>query len=193
MINLATQTINFENMLKRFSIQSKLILTLLLLFNSTFSQNKINEELTVYFFIATTCPISQQYTKEIIRLKEQFKNQGLRIITVFPSNGKKSIKKEIKKFNSTYELATPFIDDKHFKLTKKLKATITPEAFLISSNGKIIYHGAIDNWYYQLGKNRINVTAHYLEDAIVEALQGKSITTSYAEPIGCFIEVSQIK
>jgi thiol-disulfide isomerase/thioredoxin len=158
-------------MLKRFSIQYKLILPLLLLFNSTFSQNKIKEQLTVYFFIASSCPISQQYTKEIIRLKEQFRDQEVKLITVFPNDGKKSIKKEIKKFNSTYELATPFIDDKHFKLTKKLKATVTPEAFLISSNGKIIYHGAIDNWYYQLGKNRINITAHYLQDAIVEAVQ----------------------
>jgi thiol-disulfide isomerase/thioredoxin len=164
-----------------------------LLFNSTFSRHKTNEELTVYFFIATSCPISQQYTKEIIRLKEQFKDQQVKFVNIFPNDGKKSIKKDIKEFNSTYELTTPFIDDKRFNLTKKLKATVTPEAFLISSNGKILYHGAIDNWYYQLGKNRINITAHYLEDAITEALQGKSITTPYAEPIGCFIEVSQIK
>ena len=180
-------------MLKRFSIQSRLTVPLLLLFNFTFSQNKINEQLTVYFFISTSCPISQQYTKEIIRLKEQFKDQEVKIVTVFPNDGKKSIQKEIKEFNNTYGLSTSFIDDKHFKLTKKLKATITPEAFLISSNGNILYHGAIDNWYYQLGKNRINITAHYLEDAIAEALQGKSITTQYAEPIGCFIEVTQIK
>ena len=180
-------------MQKLFSINFRLIIPLLLLFNSAFAQKKLTEQMTVYFFIATSCPISQQYTKEIIRLKEQFRDQEVKFITVFPNDEKKSIKKEIEDFNTTYGLTTPFIDDKHFKLTKKLNATTTPEAFLISSNGKIIYHGAIDNWYYQLGKNRINVTAHYLEDAIVEALQGKSITTSYAEPIGCFIEVSQIK
>lgn len=180
-------------MLKRFSIQFILILPLLLLFNFTFSQNKINEQFTVYFFISTSCPISQQYTKEIIRLKEQFRDQGVNIVTIFPNDGKKSIKKKIKDFNTTYGLSIPFIDDKRAKLTKKFNATVTPEAFLISSIGNILYHGAIDNWYYQLGKNRINITAHYLEDAIIEALQGKSITTPYAEPIGCFIEVSQIK
>ena len=179
-------------MLKRFSIQSRLIISFLLLFNFVSSQKKINNRLTVYFFISTSCPISQQYTKEIIRLKEQFRDQGVNIVTVFPNDGKKSIKKEIMDFNNTYGLSTSFIDDKYFKLTKKLKATVTPEAFLISSNGTLLYHGAIDNWYYQLGKNRINITEHYLDDAILEAIQEKAITKPYAEPIGCFIEVAKI-
>jgi hypothetical protein len=112
---------------------------------------------------------------------------------VFPNDGKKSIKKEIKEFNSIYKLATPFINDKNFKLTKQFNATVTPEVFLLSSTGGILYHGAIDNWYYQLGKNRINITEHYLEDAMLEALQEKAITKPYAEPIGCFIEAAQKK
>ena len=178
-------------MQKRFSIQSTLFIALLMLLNVVFSQENINKQFTVYFFIATSCPISQQYTKEIIRLKDQFRDEEVKFITVFPNDGKKSIKKKIKEFNSSYGLTTPFIDDKHFKLTKKLNATVTPEAFLVSSNGNILYHGAIDNWYYQLGKNRINITEHYLEDAILEALQEKAITTSHAEPIGCFIEVAR--
>ena len=181
---------NIENMLKLFSIQFKLIIPLLLLINTLFAQNKSNEQMTVYFFIATTCPISQQYTKEIIRLQDLYSKKGVVMKLVFPNDGKKSIKKEIKNFNTTFGLNIPYIDDKHFKLTKKLKATTTPEAFLLSSNEDIIYHGAIDNWYYQLGKNRINITAHYLENAIEESLQGRSITTPYAEPIGCFIEVA---
>ena len=178
-------------MQKRFSILSTVFIALLMLFSFVCAQEKINYKLTIYFFIATSCPISQQYTKEIIRLKDQFRDEEVKFITVFPNDGKKSIKKKIKEFNSSYGLTTPFIDDKHFKLTKKLNATVTPEAFLVSSNGNILYHGAIDNWYYQLGKNRINITEHYLEDAILEALQEKAITTSHAEPIGCFIEVAR--
>jgi hypothetical protein len=85
-------------MLKRFSIQSRLTVPLLLLFNFTFAQNKINEQLTAYFFISTSCPISQQYTKEIIRLKDQFRDQEVKFINVFPNNGKKSIKKKTKIF-----------------------------------------------------------------------------------------------
>ena len=176
-------------MQKRFSIQSTLIIALLMLFNFVSSQEKINKKLTIYFFIATSCPISQQYTKEIIRLQDIYGKKGVSINLVFPNDGKKSIKKEIKEFNSIYKLTTPFIDDKHFKLTKKFNAIVTPEVFLLSSTGGILYHGAIDNWYYQLGKNRINITEHYLEDALLEALQEKAITKPYAEPFGCFIEV----
>ncbi len=180
-------------MQKRFSIQSTLVIALLMLFNFLFSQENINKQLTVYFFIATSCPISQQYTKEIIRLQDIYGKKGVMINLVFPNDGKKSIKKKIKEFNTTYGLTTPFIDDKQFKLTKQFNATVTPEVFLLSSSGDILYHGAIDDWYYQLGKNRINITEHYLEDAMLEALQEKAITKPYAEPIGCFIEAAQKK
>ena len=173
------------------SYKACLFFLLLLISMIGSAQEKFQEQLEVYFFLATSCPISQQYTKEVIRLQDLYAKKGVNIKMVFPNDGKKSIKKKIKDFNSTYGLTSPFIDDKHFKLTKQFNATITPEVFLLSSTGDILYHGAIDNWYYQLGKNRLTITEHYLEDALLEALQEKAITKPYAEPIGCFIEVAK--
>ena len=118
-------------MQKRFSIQSRLIapMLFLLFFNFASSQEKTKNLLTVYFFIATSCPISQQYTKEIIRLQDLYEQKGVKINLVFPNDGKKSIKKKIKDFNASYGLTIPFIDDKKFKLTKQFNATVTPEVF----------------------------------------------------------------
>ena len=178
-------------MQKQFSMHGLLILSFLFLFNVCSSQEKINEKLKVYFFIATSCPISQQYTNEITRLQKKYAKNGVEINLVFPNDGKKSINKKIKEFYATYALTSKCINDRKFKLTKKYNATVTPEAFLVAANGTILYHGAIDNWYYQLGKNRIEITAHYLEDAILEALQEKTISIPYTDPIGCFIEVAK--
>lgn len=155
------------------------------------TRGNATQKFRVYFFVSTTCPISQQYTKEFIRLQDIYGKQGVEMILVFPNDGKKNIIKEINEFNNTYELALKFINDKRFKLTKKFDATVTPEAFLVSENNSVLYHGAIDNWYYQLGKNRINITEHYLEDAILDALNNKQIARTYVAPTGCFIEVSR--
>lgn len=144
--------------------------------------------LKAYYFLATTCPISQQYTKEIKRLDSLYGIHQIEMILVFPTDGKKSIKKEVKGFTTKYGLTLPILIDKKFKFTKKLNASVTPEVFLLGQNNKILYHGAIDNWYYALGKNRLEITSHYLEDAILAAMEEKPILKTYIAPVGCFIE-----
>ena len=170
-------------------------LLLLSVNTNLYSQVQVNdsriEKFKVYFFLATTCPISQQYTKEINTLFEKYHSQGIDMMLVFPYKGKKSIKKEVLKFKKLYNLEMPIKIDKNFTMTKKLRASVTPEAFLLDSEEKVLYHGAIDNWYYQLGKNRINITEHYLEDAIILAKEKKIILKPYIEPVGCFIEVDR--
>ena len=144
--------------------------------------------LKVYFFLAPSCPISQQYTIEIKRLDSLYRNHNVEMILVFPTNQKTSIKQEVKQFIAKYGLTLPLLSDKNFKLTKELNATVTPEVFLVKQNNLILYHGAIDNWYYALGKNRIEITAHYLEDAILATRNNMPIYSPYVAPVGCFIE-----
>lgn len=78
--------------------------------------------------------------------------------------------------------------DRNFALTKQLNAKITPEVFVVNENRTILYHGAINNWYYALGKNRMHITEHYLEDAIKAILHKEKILKDYVAAIGCFIK-----
>ena len=85
-------------------------------------------------------------------------------------------------------MTMPYIMDRNFALTKQLNAKITPEVFVVNENREILYHGAIDNWFYALGKNRMHITEHYLEDAIKSILKKEQITRAYVAAIGCFIK-----
>ncbi len=143
--------------------------------------------LKVYFFLATTCPISQQYTAYINQFTKAAKTNGIETILVFPT-GKSNISKEIAAFKQKYSIMAPVKIDRHYKLTRKLRATVTPEVFIINNKGEILYQGAIDNWYYSLGQNRINITAHYLDDAIKNLMQSQPVQIPFVKPIGCFIE-----
>lgn len=66
-----------------------------------------------------------------------------------------------------------FIDDKKHNVTNKYSATITPEVVLIDKNQLVIYRGAIDNWFFELRRYRLEITEHYLVDAIDASLNGQ--------------------
>lgn len=140
--------------------------------------------LNVYFFLATSCPISQQYTTEIKRLNQLYSPKAVKMCLVFPSKNKK----DVKKFMSTYGINMAVRIDKRFNLVNELHAEVTPEVFLLNEKKEILYHGAIDNWYYALGKNRLEITEHYFEDALIAAINKQAIFKPFFEPIGCFIE-----
>ena len=143
--------------------------------------------LKVYFFLATTCPISQQYTAYINQFTKMAEAKNIQVMLVFPSE-KIKIKKEVDSFIKKYQLSLSYKIDRGYKLSKKLNATVTPEVFVMNEKDQVLYHGAIDNWFYKLGQNRIQVTEHYLEDAITQALNQQTIIRPYVKPVGCFIE-----
>jgi hypothetical protein len=140
--------------------------------------------LDVYFFLAASCPISQQYTSEIKRLNQLYSKKSVNFCLVFPSKNKKAVKN----FMTTYGLNMAVKIDKRFNLVNELHATVTPEVFLLNEKKEILYHGAIDNCYYALGKNRLEITEHYFEDALIAAINKQAIFKPFFEPIGCFIE-----
>lgn len=148
------------------------------------STAKDSTPLNVYFFLTTSCPISQQYTSEIKRLNQLYSKKYVNFWLVFPSKNKKAVKN----FMTTYGLNMAVKIDKRLNLVNELHATVTPEVFLLNEKKEILYHGAIDNWYYALGKNRLEVTEHYFEDAIIATKNNRTIYRPYVAPVGCFIE-----
>jgi hypothetical protein len=140
----------------------------------------------VIIFLGTDCPISQKYVSRILSLKKSYKGK-IEIIGVFPSSY--SVK-QVQEFKKEYGIDLHLFIDDQMLLVEKLKATVTPEAFLISKND-LIYAGAIDNWFYDLGKYRTETTENYLQNAIDSLLLGKIPAINKTEAIGCVIQTSR--
>jgi hypothetical protein len=68
-----------------------------------------------------------------------------------------------------------------------LKPTHVPEAFFINAGGELVYRGAIDNAYEAVGRRRVNVENHYLEDAIKAVAANKKPAVSQIKPVGCVL------
>jgi thioredoxin-related protein len=77
-----------------------------------------------------------------------------------------------------------YVLDKGSELANAFDARRTPENFLFNRDGKLVYHGAIDN----NPSDANNVTRKHLRDAIDELLNGKEVTVKTSRSVGCSIK-----
>jgi hypothetical protein len=143
------------------------------------------EGATVWIFLDPECPISQVYTLTLRTLYQQYAPQGIGFTAVYDSPT--SNRQTIRRFHQKYKLPFAGRKDRNYALARRWNATITPEIIFASASGEVLYRGAIDNWYYALGKNRPAPTEHYLKNALDAWLGKYPIVTRRTEPIGCLM------
>lgn len=144
---------------------------------------------TIITFLAPECPLSENYTKTINDLEQNFKTEGFRFINVF--SGKYHSREAIDSFLTAYQVAQVAIFDETFSLAQWLQATVTPEVFVVDSMGKVVYSGAIDNWAVDLGQKRQVTTAFYVRDVLTAIKNGATIPYTKTTAIGCFMEMKK--
>lgn len=140
----------------------------------------------VILFMGTDCPITQKYVARIKEIIKTFESTTT-FYGVFPEQF--SVK-EIKRFKKDYNLSMLLLRDDKMKLVQYLEATVTPEVFLLDEQLNLQYKGAIDNWFYELGKYRLNTTEQYLIDALTALDKNKQPPWKQTKAIGCFIQMS---
>ena len=141
---------------------------------------------TVITFLSPECPLSENYTKTLNEIKQEFEAQDIDFVNIFP--GSYYSPEKIKAFIQAYNLKQTNLLDQNSLLVQHLRATITPEVFVLNKNGEVVYSGAIDNWAIDLGEKRQVITEFYLKDALYALLQNKKITITKTKAVGCFIE-----
>ena len=141
---------------------------------------------SVFIFLAPDCPLSQNYTLTLSNLSKQFEKNSICFYGIIAGNDFE--KNEVNDFVNKYKIGFRILMDTDFNLTNYFKASKTPEVFVVNAQQKILYAGAIDNWASDLGVHRQVITAHYLEDALMEFVQNREIMVKETKAVGCFIE-----
>lgn len=176
-------------------VRIKQIVLLLLIGTSCYAQHQHHQPkkegglarpASIIIFMAVDCPVTQKYMNTIKRIASHYKDRIL-VTGYFPAG---LPRKTETSFRNEYEIPDyiKLVDDKTHHITKKFGATITPEVFLLSDKGEVLYSGAIDNWFFELGRYRPEITENYLADAIEAALSGKNSSITKTTAIGCFIQ-----
>ncbi len=144
------------------------------------------QNVQVFIFLDTECPISQRYTSYLQELSAKFQQSNVSFFGIFPTANVHE--DDLKVFGEKYNLTIPFVIDKFHHITKLLDATATPEVFVLGKNQEILYQGMIDNKYYDLGKSRSQASEFYLVNALEAILKNQKPQIPYIQAIGCDIE-----
>jgi thiol-disulfide isomerase/thioredoxin len=144
------------------------------------SQGKV----TVLIFVRTDCPISNRYAPLLQRLSDSLSGKA-KFWLVYPD--KKTTPNEIAAHLRQFHSSISALRDPDHSLVKLASATITPEAAVFDTQGRLLYHGRIDNWYEDAGRSRPAATTHELQNAVEAALSGKPATLASAPAVGCYI------
>ena len=151
--------------------------------------NHPDGSIVVIVFGSVNCPVANTLVPEIRRIHTQAKSVGGFMYLVHPSRTV-SVEK-MRDHGKERKLRMPIVHDPKHQLVESLKATTTPEAFVIRRDGDhwvVVYRGLIDNLYADVGRRRRNATQFYVREAIASAVAKKPLEIKKRTPIGCLIE-----
>jgi thiol-disulfide isomerase/thioredoxin len=137
----------------------------------------------VLFFLTTDCPIANYYTSEISAIVKDHASRPVRFYVVHVDSDLTPA--DARKHAKTYGLTCPILIDAKHRLVKATGATVTPEAAVLSADGKLAYRGRIDDCYTDLGKRRVAPDQRDLRDALAAVLAGRPVARPRTTALGC--------
>ena len=138
-------------------------------------------------FSCNTCPVvinNQARTKEICQFATK-KSIGVVLLNSNEANrsGSESLN-AMQEYAKVQGYSWYYAEDKNNELADAFGASRTPECFLFNKDGKLIYHGAIDD----SPSDAASVKRNHLKEAINEALAGKEVSVKQSKSVGCSIK-----
>lgn len=138
-------------------------------------------------FSCNTCPYvvkNQQRTVSIAKAALQQKIGVVLINSNEANRGDDDSIEAMKRYARQQGYQWPYVVDTGSKVAEVFDAKRTPECFLFNKNGKLVYHGAIDD----NPANESAVRRQHLKEAMNEMRAGRQVSVTEARSIGCGIK-----
>src|ERR1051325_2572806 len=136
---------------------------------------------TVLIFISVQCPVSNAYNERMEKLAQDYKAKGINVIGINANVSEDAA--AVKAHAAEHNLTFTILKDPGNKIADRLGAAVTPEAYFLDPNNKLLYHGRIDN-----ARNAAQVETNDLRNALDAALAAKAAEKSEAKAVGCTIK-----
>lgn len=142
---------------------------------------------TLVIFTCNHCPFVKQWETRIVDLGNAFLAQGIGVIAInandpkaYAEDGFEAMQQRAKDRGMKF----PYVVDATSGVARAFGASRTPEAFLFDKDGKLVYHGTIDD----NGKDAAQVKEPYLKDALAAVAAGKTPPKQETKALGCSIK-----
>jgi peroxiredoxin len=141
---------------------------------------------TLVIFSCNHCPFVKAWESRIAELGNAYRTKGIGVIQINPNDpaaqapdGYVEMQQRAKERGFQF----PYVVDATSDVARAFGASRTPEFFLFDKDGKLVYHGALDD-----NKDAAHASQHYLKDALEAVLTGRPVAVAETKAVGCSIK-----
>lgn len=138
-------------------------------------------------YSCNTCPYVLAMQARINDIQTQAQRMMIGMVIINSNEGYRDgddSKSAMKKYADDNKFIVPYLVDSMSVMADAFGATRTPECFLFDKDGKLVYHGSIDD----SPKDETAVKQHYLLDAMTAVSKNKPIAVANTVSSGCTIK-----
>ena len=141
---------------------------------------------TLVIFTCNHCPFVKAWETRIAEVGNAYAKKGVGVIAINPNDPSEHAEDSFEQMQArakerSFQFA--YVVDATSDVARAFGASRTPEFFLFDANGKLVYHGALDD-----NKDSKSVDKHYLSDALNALLAGQPIPVAETKAVGCTIK-----
>ena len=151
-------------------------------FNDAMKKNGL-----LVMFSCNTCPVVHKYESRTVEIYKKALDKNIGVILLNSNEGTRGdgdSYDDMRDYAKKLGYAWNYVVDGKSVMADAFGANRTPECFLFDKNGKLVYHGAIDD----NSNGPDEVTRKHLSIAIDESLAGKDVSTKNTRSVGCSIK-----
>lgn len=143
-------------------------------------ENFSDKKGVVLMFIATQCPVSNEYNKRMVDLHKKY---GEKFSFVGINSNKQENIEEIKNHAKDNKFNFVVLKDSNNVIADKFLASVTPEIYVLNNSLELLYQGRIDD-----SRKEDKVQEKDLINVLEEILAGKKISVAKTKAFGCSIK-----
>ena len=136
----------------------------------------------VLVFTCNHCPVAQAYEERLVALQKDYEPKGVQVVAVNVNTMPADRLDKMKERAEEKGFKFPYLFDESQKMGHDDGAAVTPHAFVVGKEGKLVYIGAIDD-----NMSAKKVKKHYVRDALDAILADKEPPQPKTKAFGCGI------
>jgi peroxiredoxin len=138
----------------------------------------------VAVFTCNSCPVAIAYEDRLIALANEYKEKDVEFVAINVNNDESNALPAMKERAEEKGFPFAYLYDSSQQIARDFGATVTPHAFVLNEQRKVVYAGAIDD-------NQGDASAvkeQHLRAAIDATLAGQEPKVATVKPVGCGIK-----
>lgn len=156
--------------------------------NTLSSSDFANAKAVLVVFTANHCPFAQHTMPGIVKLAQEYADQGLRVVAISSNDVSEypdDAPEKMKELAITDDYSFPYLYDEDQSVAKAFTAACTPDLFLFDASHQLVYRGQFDD---SRPGNDQPLTGADVRAALDQVLSGSEVSGEQKPSVGCNIK-----